>query len=74
MVGQDCWRFLSLKTFFGLTYEYSKQVYEQLFLLQYYGGWSFIEAYNLPIPLRQWFVERLSNEIKKQNEQMEQKR
>jgi len=49
-------------------------VYEQLFLLQYYGGWSFIEAYNLPIPLRQWFVERLSNEIKKQNEQMEQKR
>tara|TARA_R100000008_G_C3557169_1_gene153880 strand:+ start:859 stop:1038 length:180 start_codon:yes stop_codon:yes gene_type:complete len=36
-----------------------KNVYEQFFLMKYYGGWSFIEAYNLPVGLRDWFFERL---------------
>ncbi len=27
--------------------------------MKYYGGWSFIEAYNLPVGLRDWFFERL---------------
>jgi hypothetical protein len=35
--------------FFGLSDEYIQNVYEQFFILQYHGGWSFIEAYNLPI-------------------------
>jgi len=39
-------------------------VYEQIFILKYYGGWSFIEAYNLPVKLRGWFVERLAKQIK----------
>ena len=38
-------------------------VYEQFFALKYYGGWSFIEAYNLPVGLRKWFVERLSKQL-----------
>jgi hypothetical protein len=46
-------------TFFGLTGEYLEDVYDQIFLLKYYGGWSFFEAYNLPIQLRQWFLKRL---------------
>ena len=49
-------------TFFGLTDEYSENTYEQFFFLKYYGGWSFTEAYNLPIKLREWFVKRLTKQ------------
>jgi hypothetical protein len=45
-----------------------KSVYEQFFALKYHGGWSFIEAYNLPLGLRKWFVERLIQEIEKESE------
>lgn len=45
--------------FFGLTSEYMKNVYEQFFFLQYHGNWSFLEAYNLPVGLRRFFVEKL---------------
>jgi hypothetical protein len=44
------------------------QVYETFFFLKYYGGWSFIEAYNLPVGLRRWFAERLSKQMEKENE------
>jgi len=46
-------------------------VYEQFFFLKYYGGWSFIEAYNLPVGLRKWFVKRLSDQMEKEKEAME---
>jgi hypothetical protein len=39
-------------------------VYEQFFVLKYHGGWSFIEAYNLPVGLRNWFVKRLVKQLK----------
>lgn len=55
-------------SFFGLTPEFMEQVYEQFFLMKYYGGWSFIEAYNLPVALRTWFIERLSKQIKDEAE------
>jgi hypothetical protein len=45
-----------------------KDVYEQFFALKYYGGWSFIEAYNLPIQLRNWFVERLVRQLNEEAE------
>ena len=45
--------------FFGLTPEYMKDVYEQFFILNYYGNWSFLESYNLPIGLRRFFVQKL---------------
>ena len=48
------------QTFFGLSDDYMEQVYEQFFLLKHHGGWSFIEAYNLPVGLRLWFVKRLA--------------
>jgi len=47
------------QTFFGLTDEYMQNVYEEFFILKHHGGWSFMEAYNLPIKLREWFVKRL---------------
>tara|TARA_B100000900_G_scaffold398314_1_gene399559 strand:- start:589 stop:759 length:171 start_codon:yes stop_codon:yes gene_type:complete len=46
-------------------------VYEQFFFLKYYGGWSFIEAYNLPVGLRLWFVKRLSDQMEKEKKAME---
>jgi hypothetical protein len=57
------WRSRLLRTFFGLTAEYIENVYEQFFFLKYSGGWSFSEAYNLPIGLRLWFVERLVKQL-----------
>jgi len=40
-----------------------ENVYEQFFFLKYSGGWSFSEAYNLPVGLRKWFVERLLKQL-----------
>jgi hypothetical protein len=37
--------------------------------MKYHGGWSFIEAYNLPIVIRRWFLQRLVQEIKKEADQ-----
>ena len=61
------WRCRSLRTFFGLTNEYMAEVYEQFFYLKMHGGWSFIEAYNLPVKLRNWFVKRLSDHFEEEN-------
>ncbi len=57
------------QTFFGLSSDYMKQVYEQFFLLKYYGGWSFVEAYNLPVGLRTWFVKRLTKQFEDEKKQ-----
>jgi len=65
------WRFRSQRTFFGLTDEYMQDVYEQFFFLKYSGGWSFTEAYNLPIGLRIWFIERLVKQLKAEKEAIE---
>jgi len=65
------WRCPSRRTFFGLTDEYMENVYEQFFFLKYSGGWSFAEAYNLPIGLRDWFTKRLVKQIKSENEAIE---
>jgi hypothetical protein len=45
-------------------------VYEQFFLLKYHGGWSLTEAYNLPVGLRQWFLQRLEKQFKEESEQI----
>jgi len=59
----------SQPTFFGLNDEYSANVYEQLFYLKHYGGWSFIEAYNLPIQLREWWLKRIQKQFETEAEQ-----
>lgn len=46
-------------------------VYEQFFFLKYSGGWSFSEAYNLPVGLRTWFVDRLVKQLEMEAEAME---
>ncbi len=59
-----------MRSFFGLSDDYMKSVYEEFFFLKYYGGWSFIEAYSLPVGLRRWFVTRLADQLKKESEEM----
>ena len=61
------WRCRLQRTFFGLTDEYMESVYEQFFFLKYSGGWSFSEAYNLPLGLRKWFVKRLMQQLEDEN-------
>ena len=48
-----------------------EQVYEQFFILKHHGGGSFIEAYNLPIGLRNWFTKKLAEQFEKEKEQIE---
>ena len=48
-----------------------ESVYEHFFYLKYYGGWSFFEAYNLPIGLRGWFMDRLLLQKEKEQEEAE---
>ena len=65
------WRFRLLRTFFGLDSEYMEIIYEHFFLLKYHGSWSFIEAYNLPIGLRNWFIKRLVQQFEKETKDYE---
>tara|TARA_B100000161_G_C33307235_1_gene305541 strand:+ start:119 stop:373 length:255 start_codon:yes stop_codon:yes gene_type:complete len=65
------WRCPSGRTFFGLNDKYMESVYEQFFALKHFGGWSFIEMYNLPIGLRNWFTERLQRQFKEEKKQMD---
>tara|TARA_R100001443_G_scaffold97306_1_gene104194 strand:+ start:326 stop:547 length:222 start_codon:yes stop_codon:yes gene_type:complete len=48
-----------------------ESIYEQFFFLQYIGGWSFSEAYSLPVGLRKWFVDRLVRQMEAEREASE---
>ena len=67
-------QFHSELTFFGLNPEYMEQVYESFFILKHYGGWSMSEMYNLPIGLRNWFLNRTIKEYEKEAEAVKSKR
>ena len=60
-----------MRNFFGLTPEYHENIYEEFFFLKYHGGWSFVEAYNLPVQLRSWFIKRLVKQMKDEKEAQE---
>ena len=65
------WRCRLPLTFFGLSSDYIQSVYEEMFSLKHHGGWSFIEAYNLPIMIRRWFIRRLQKQFEEENQQVE---
>ena len=71
MAINKSWRFRSARTFFGLTDNYIEAIYEQFFILKHHGGWSFIEAYNLPVGLRMWWIKRLEKHFKEQKKEMD---
>jgi len=60
-----------MRTFFGLTPKYMEQVYEQFFILKHFGGWSFIEAYNLPVGLRLWWLKRMNKQAEEEKKEMD---
>lgn len=38
-------------------------IWEPCFLLTYYGGLTGSEAYNLPVPIKRWWIERIVKEL-----------
>lgn len=60
-----------MRGFFGLSSNYIKDVYEQMFFMNYIGNWSLTELYNLPVGLRQWFVDRTIEQKKKEHERQQ---
>ena len=42
-----------------------------MFLMKYHGGWSFIEAYNLPVQVRRWFLGRLARQFESEKKEIE---
>ena len=57
------------QTFFGLTHEYMQGVYDLFFGMKMHGGWSFIEAYNLPIGLREYYYKKLVEHYEKEKKE-----
>ena len=59
-------------TFFGLTPQYRKNIFDQIHDLVYHGGGGFIysEVYNMPIWLRKFHIHKVSEWNKKRNEEM----
>lgn len=71
MEQAQIWRCRLRRISFGLDEKYSKGVYEEIFQLKYHGGWSFIEAYNLPTGLRRWFIQRLVRQFEEEKKHLE---
>lgn len=65
------WRCRLRQRFFGLDDKYIESVYEEFFILKYHGGWSYVEAYNLPIPIRRWFLEKLVKQMEMESKAIE---
>jgi len=55
--------------FFGLTPSDKEVFLEQIFALMYYMGFTYTEAYTLPIWQRHWFIKRTNQELKQASEQ-----
>ena len=60
-------------SFFGLTPQYRKFIFDQIHDLVFHGGGGFkhSEVYNMPVLLRNFHIQKISEWNKKQNEQME---
>lgn len=48
-----------------------KKVFDELFDLKYYGNFSIFESYNLPLGLREYYVNRLIDTMKKEQDAIE---
>ena len=58
----------SRQTFFGLSNEYAKDIYEAFFYMIKDANWSFFELYSLPVRQRDWFINLLIKHKQKENE------
>lgn len=39
--------------------------------MKYHGGWSFLECYNLPVTIRNWYYTRLAKQKEEEAEEYE---
>ena len=64
---------LLVLTFFGLTPQYRKHIFDQIHDLVFHGGGGFqyYDVYNMPIWLRTFHTQKISDFNKKQNEENE---
>ena len=65
--------FLLVLTFFGLTPQYRNHLFSQIHDLVFHGGGGFkhSDVYNMPIWLRRFHIQKISEYNKYQNERME---
>jgi hypothetical protein len=73
MVERRKWWLKSPLSFFGLQAKNKLDIHEEIFNLIFYskGGFTFTEAYNLPITLRRFYLRRLNKEYEDTNKAME---
>ncbi len=58
-----------MSNFFGLQpVDRVDLILEPIFLLMYYGGFLYKEAYHLPVPYKRWFIDRIIKELNKSSE------
>ena len=59
--------------FFPLEYahEVGLNLHMQVDQMKYYGNWSFVEVYSLPVGLRNWYYEQLVEKKKEENKAYE---
>ena len=64
---------LLVLTFFGLTPQYRKLIFDQVHDLVFHGGGGFqyYDVYNMPIWLRRFHTKKISDHNEKENEKME---
>ena len=43
-------------------------VLEPIFLLMYYEGFTYTEAYNIPVEYKRWFIKRIERELNRGKE------
>jgi len=78
MVERKRLRWKSPLSFFGLQPKNKLDIHEEIFNLLHYakGGFTFTEAYNLPITLRRFYLKRLNKEYEdrtKESQKQQQK-
>ena len=63
-------------TFFGLTPQYRKNIFDQIHDLVYHGGGGFIysEVYNMPIWLRKFNISRINEHLEKEQKAIQEAR
>ena len=57
----------SVPRFFGLTPENKDVILEQIFVLMQQMGFSYADAYRLPVWKRTWFMGKLKEQIESRN-------
>jgi hypothetical protein len=73
VVRRKGWGYLSRYPFFGLTPEHKLYLHEQIFSLSYYSEGAFTQdiVYNLPIYLRNYYLNLLIKTKEKEQQQLE---